>query len=122
MASSMEAGANALNSDGNLKFDLEFSFPNSNDESRFGAGDKVVYQISFSGITENDFEFLSYAKNAGKENFLAAAHVQGIGANDNNSGWVAPTTSVPEPGTLFFLGFGLGLLGVAGLYRSRLMK
>ncbi|WP_428936840.1 hypothetical protein [Fontivita pretiosa] len=86
-------GVNAFQADGDGLYDIQVAFDNAPPANRFTAGESVVYTISgISSLTANSFNFLS-APAGGKGPFPTAAHVQGIGAQANNSGWV----TVPEP-------------------------
>lgn len=107
------------------KFDLLFEFPTSNSENawkRFTAGETVIvdlFLLSFD-LSPSDFNFES---DPGKEEgdkgpFFSAAHIQGIGEDNNLSGWIAPATEkVPESSTLLLV--GVGLIGLAGFGRRR---
>jgi hypothetical protein len=108
-------GVNAFQADGDGLYDISFGFSTSGaggGVNRFTAGDSVSYTIS--GIpTLNAFSFLFLsAPSGGKGPFYTAAHVQGIGASGNDSGWVAPQNGgviiIPEP-------VSAAAFGVAGL-------
>jgi hypothetical protein len=90
-------------------FDIEFPFPIAGSD-RFGAGETRVFILGATGLTASSFNILNAAGN-----FFSAAHVQGIGANDNLSGWVA--SPIPEPGTILLL-----VAGLAGLFGIRRFK
>ncbi len=114
---SIEQGVDAFKADGDGKYDIHinFSTSNSNPELRLGAGDKAEFTIvGGEGFDSSDLEYLS-APAGGHGPFYVAAHVQGIGGEDDNSGWV--TTPVPEASTIIL--FGSGLLGVLGFARGK---
>ena len=102
-----------LNAAGGGLYDIGIEFSTS-EADRFGVGDSAVFLISgIDGltVTADDFNFMSKPP-GGNGLFLAAAHIQGIGDDGKDSGWVA----VPEPGTMLLL--GCGLVGVALLRRK----
>lgn len=111
-ANSISTGVNAFKADGDGRYDIQFLFP-TNGSDRFGAGDVAIFKISLTDITANSFNFLSFP-DGGHGPFLSAAHVQGIGDDGKDSGWVAP---VPEPSTMLLLGFGL--VGIAAFGRKK---
>ena len=117
-ASSISKGVDAFKADGDGYYDLLFSFPTSDNQNRFGAGESSVYTISgISSLTADDFDFTS-VPGGGAGVYQAASHVQSIDAAcDENSGWIAPggSTNVPEPLSIILL--GLGLVAVAGMGR-----
>ncbi len=85
---------NAFNAGASASFDLEVLFDNSPPSNRFGAGESVTMTISGSPLLNaQSFSFLSVSPA-----LPISAHIQGIGANGNFSGWI--TTAVPEPTSL----------------------
>lgn len=101
-------GDNDHSAAGSTMFDILIDFDNAPPASRFGAGESITYTITgIATLTANAFNFLSVG--GGQGPFFTAAHVQGIGASGNDSGWV-----VPEPASL-----GLLALGVTALLRRR---
>lgn len=103
-------GTNHFLADGDGYFDIKILFSQADGSSaRFGVGDGVVYTISgIVGLTAGWFDVIS-APNGGAGEYKTVAHVRAIGAEDDDSGWVAP-----EPATL-----GLLLIGSLVLLRKR---
>ena len=118
---------NSIPADGGGYYDIQFDFPQPQ-SSRFGVGDQSVYDITLAGLLESDFNFLA-APHGGNGVFHTAAHVLGIGTNDE-SGWIGDSNGngngngngepppIPEPST--FLLFAAGLGSVAFLRKRRL--
>lgn len=103
-------GVDAFQADGDGLYDLLFAFDNAPPSDRFGVGDAVSYTITgIPTLTANSFNFMSTPA-GGHGPFPTAAHVQGIGAGGDDSGWV----TVPEPATA-----SVCLLGAAMVLRRR---
>jgi len=100
-----DTGVDEFQADGDGKFDILFDLPPPPGAfpTKFTAGETISFDLTYtSALTADDFDFGS-APGGGQGTFHAAAHVQGIGPSDADSGWIGP---VPEP--------GLALLLVAG--------
>ncbi|HXF96524.1 MAG TPA: PEP-CTERM sorting domain-containing protein [Gemmatimonadales bacterium] len=111
--------------DGDGFFDILFDFPQSG--NRFDNTDTAVFTITCSScspqIGESSFTVLSEAGpgNTSNDFWHVAAHIQGLGASANQSGFYGDgnggggTTQVPAPTALVLL--GAGLLGLNLLRR-----
>lgn len=104
---------NSFKADGDGYFDLSFEWTNSG-SGRFGAGSSdVVYTLSGAGLTAMSFNFLSLGAGNSPDGLLSAAHIQGIGKNGEDSGWIT-TVIIPLPSAA-----SLGLLGLCGIGMNR---
>ena len=122
-------GPNSYKANGNSGdgFDIVFSFETANNsDDRFTSGETSVFIFVGNGepLTAESFNFLNEpGPSSGPGMFYTAAHVQGIGEDDNESGWIAATESIsaiPEPGSILLLGAGLASL--FGIRRFRFKR
>jgi len=112
---SIEYGSDDFKADGDGFFDLRFTWGNG----QFTAGESAWFEFTQSGLTSDDFNLLSLGSGNSPDGLVTAAHVQGIGTDDANSGWITGETTteeVPLPAALVLAVVGLG---GAGLIRRR---
>jgi hypothetical protein len=108
----VSTGTNAFKADGDGHFDILFEFETSSGSNQLQADEEISFSFTLAGLEAGDFEYFS-TKTDGTDpsGIYAAAHVQGIGAQDDDSGWIGAA----EPSSLLLL--GAGLLGLAGIGR-----
>ncbi|MBL8087007.1 MAG: PEP-CTERM sorting domain-containing protein [Chthonomonas sp.] len=100
---SISKSANAYKAGGGGYYDIKFDFATANSK-RFGVGESLTYTVSgIAGLMASDFNFVSINAPTGVANAATAWHVQSIGPNGSQSGWVAP---VPEPSAIFAVALG----------------
>jgi PEP-CTERM motif-containing protein len=111
---SFNTGVDAFQADGDGKFDILFDLPPppGSFASKFTAGETISFDLTYTAaLSAADFDFGS-APGGGQGTFRAAAHVQGIGPDDDDSGWIGP---VPEPSVALLVAAGV----LAGLARRK---
>ena len=114
---SVSFGADAFQADGDGQFDIlvELPPPPGSFAAKFTAGETISFDLDLgAALSASDFDFPS-APGGGQGTFNAAAHVQGIGEDGEDSGWIGP---VPEPATSLLLALGLAGLAASGRKRS----
>jgi hypothetical protein len=120
-AAAISRGINFFQAGGDGQYDIKFDFDTSASGDRFELGDVATFTITGSGITAASFNFLSNPA-GGKDPFLTAAHVQGIGPSAGQSGWITGPgvfTAAPEPGTMGLALTAVAILAVPAFQRFR---
>ena len=109
---------NDLKADGDGKYDFALGWNNpSTGPNYFDAAGDVTFRLSSTTepLSADDFLFLSFP-DGGHGPFVTAAHVQSIGVDNNDSGWVTGIVPIPGAGVLGVVG-----LGLVGWVRRRLV-
>ena len=116
---SINQGENSFKADGDGKYDIVFDFT----PGAFTAGSSFSYLITgISGLTANDFAYLSASTPGESGPFYAAAHVAGIPGGQST--WLEPDLGplaipVPEPSSAGLLLVGMGAWGAFRQWRKR---
>lgn len=94
----IHTGVDAFHAGGDGLYDIRFEFAESGGTAaRFGVGDTLVTEISGIGtLTADSFDFTSTPKGSSAGPFWSVAHIQGIGIDGLESGWI----TAPEPSSL----------------------
>jgi hypothetical protein len=109
------AGGGELKPDGDGTFDFRFNFASGT----LSNGMSSVYRLSgIAGLTAADFRYYSQEPSGGAGPFLAAAHIQSTGPNNEGSDYVAPV-DVAEPSSLALLAAGAFAFGASRRRRTR---
>ncbi len=107
--------------DGDGWFDIQFDFPPppGSFAAKFTAGESVIYDITSSeAIDVFSFDFSS-APGGGNGTFRSAAHVQGIGRDGDDSGWIGDENVIPEPASVLVWGLLATAFAVAAWRRRK---
>jgi len=115
-SATVSTGTDSFKADGDGSFDVLLEYPTSGD--RFTSGELSNWLITGTGIVADDFLALSFVKGGDKEGLFVAAHIQGIGDDGADSGWITGTV-VPLPAALPLFLTGLAGLGLLGWLRRR---
>jgi len=119
VASTIATGVNAFKADGDGFFDVKFEFANNGTNEFDGSWLTATFNLTMTGLTEDDFNFVSVNGPPNKNGFLSAAHVQGIPGG--GSGWITQFVVVPVPPAAWLGGAGLAAaFGLAAIRRRRM--
>ncbi len=119
----ISTGTNSFQADGDGKFDIEFSFQTSL-TNRFGPSQSIIYDISSTSasLDVSLFDYIS-VEGGGAGTFNTAAHIQGLGSENEDSAWIANNGAViPEPSTYFMLSTLIAIAAVAKKKRKVKVK
>lgn len=112
-SATLSQGENAFKADGDGYFDWNWDYPTSGDTL---AGSDT-FGWTFEDVDLSDIiDAVSVNGPDGKNGFTFALRVQGLGSDNENSGWFyaeRENGEVPEPGILSLLGAGLLAFGLA---------
>ena len=108
--------ANPFKADGDGYFDFRVDFPTDSDT--FGGGQSSKYTLTATGLTDAAFNFSSES-GGGNGSYHAAVHMQGLGANGTDSGWLGDAAVVPLPAAAWMGMSLLGGVGGVGFFRRR---
>ena len=109
-------GTDAFQADGDGKYDILFDFPPPPGNTKWMAGETVVYTItSTDAITASSFNYLSAPGGNAAGPFLSVARFQSTG-DGSDSDWVGAGV-IPIPAAVWL--FGSGLLGLIGIARRK---
>lgn len=114
--SSFLRGNDCCQADGSGEYDGVIRWDNGD----FGGTDIFQFEFVMAGLTADMFDYLNTPV-GGNGLFNVAAHVQGLGTDGEDSGWIGgtgTTTSVPAPASLLLMGLGLLGLGAGRLTRK----
>ena len=105
----IKAENNGFRADGDGFFDIEFDMPPPpGNVTRFTGGETIIYDLIYvSPISASSFDFFS-VMGGGAGVFSAAAQIQRINGESDESGWIGP---IPEPSTAVLLALGMMGLG-----------
>jgi len=109
-------GFEAFQSDGDGAYDILFDFPPPKGQTKFQAGETVVYTITSSeAIIADSFNFLS-SEGGSEGTYMAASKFNSTGQGNQDSAWVG-ASPVPVPAAVWL--FGSGLIGLVGFARRK---
>ncbi|MHC4844081.1 MAG: PEP-CTERM sorting domain-containing protein, partial [Planctomycetota bacterium] len=99
-------GVDSFKADGDGFFDILFDFDKDGWKRAFNGGDVLEYTITLASLTADSFRFLS-SPDGDPGEYIVAAHLLSLGAA-GDSAWISTigVDPIPEPATLFLLGFG----------------
>ncbi|MEX2218912.1 MAG: hypothetical protein WD749_09150 [Phycisphaerales bacterium] len=107
-------------SDANFKADGDgyFDFKLTFDSHAFNGTDVAVFDLTGAGLLESYFAELS-EPGGGSGSYHAAAHVQRLGQNGEDSGWIGDGVVIPLPPAAWAGLSGLAGVGAIGVIRRR---
>ncbi|MCH7721427.1 MAG: hypothetical protein IH988_10665 [Planctomycetes bacterium] len=103
--SPVQTGEDAFRSGGDGEFDILFLWnPSTQIFDEDGSWTTTISRSDSADVFASDFDFLSVGGGESREGLFTAAHVQGIGVDGEDSGWV----TIPAPGAVVLGALGLG--------------
>ncbi len=104
----LDVGEDAQKADGDGWYDFVFDYDDHELGGSSSANGTSVYTITQTGLTIDDFNFLS-EPGGGQGVYFSAAHIQSTGTDQQGGDWLG--TPMPAPGAVVLGAMGLGLVG-----------